>query len=410
MLTTEQKNQFNEILEGLGGNLDISETQHKAIESSYEAVGNWLSKEDSELAPYNPIISPQGSFRLGTLIKPINDKDDLDIDLVCELTGKKQSWTQADLKKVVGDRLKAHDTYKKMLDKEGKRCWTLKYSEAANYHMDILPSIVSVGYKILLEKAFSDTLQSDVNNLAIRITDNRLLPAYYTETDTAKWLVSNPFGYSQWFFNRAKLDGVRLFSLNESVNSLPDYQTKKTPLQRVVQILKRHRDMMFNGDTEKPISIIITTLAAKAYNKETNIIDALNSVIDKIHLHIEERYDPIKREYYKFIGNPVNAEENFADRWRENENKEKKFNKWLLQVKADVNNLINQRGKGLQFISESLQNPFGKEIVTKTFSDYGNNLLKKRENGSLKMAGVTGAISEVGRTNIPQHKPFGKNE
>jgi hypothetical protein len=35
----------------------------------------------------------------------------------------------------------------------------------------------------------------------------------------------------------------------------------KTPLQQAVQILKRHRDMMFADDPEhKPISVIITTL------------------------------------------------------------------------------------------------------------------------------------------------------
>lgn len=57
-----------------------------------------------------------------------------------------------------------------------------------------------------------------------------------------------------------------------------------------------------------------------------------------------------------------------------------------------------------------MQKPFGKELVTKTFSNYGDNLLKRRESGGLKMAAGTGLISEVGRTNIPQHKPFGKNE
>ena len=60
---------------------------------------------------------------------------------------------------------------------------------------------------------------------------------------------------------------------------MPAYKEKKSPLQRVVQILKRHRDLMFNGDESKPISIIITTLAARAYNKETDVLDALVNVV-----------------------------------------------------------------------------------------------------------------------------------
>ena len=104
MLTKEQIQQFSDILEELGKTLDISETQYEAAVKSYEAVGNWLAKEDSTLAPYSPEILPQGSFMLGTMVKPINDKDDLDIDLVCQLKGKNPNWTQRDLKHKVGDR------------------------------------------------------------------------------------------------------------------------------------------------------------------------------------------------------------------------------------------------------------------------------------------------------------------
>ncbi|MFP5040300.1 SMODS domain-containing nucleotidyltransferase [Parasediminibacterium sp. JCM 36343] len=413
MLTKEQRDQFTEILEELGKTLDISATEHEAVERSYVAVGSWLSRVDSELAPYEPVISPQGSFRLGTMIKPINENDDLDIDLVCELQGKKESWTQADLKKVVGDRLKAHKGYEAMLDKEGRRCWTLEYAEASNYHMDILPSIVCVGYRLQLEKVFSSlsASASDMNSIAIRITDNKRYN-YLNESNPDNWLKSNPFGYAKWFFNRAEIPSIRLFSAKNSVNPVPSYETNKLPLQRVVQILKRHRDMMFNGADDKPISIIITTLAAKAYNKQTNIIDTLRDVINLMDSPklIEERYDAEKGRMVKWIGNPVNDEENFADKWAENPQKQINFYKWLATVKIDVQNIVNQKEKGLQYISESFQRPFGKEIVTKVFSNYGDNLLKRRENGQLKMAAGTGMISEIGRTTIQQHKPFGKNE
>ncbi|KKX51793.1 hypothetical protein [Sphingobacterium sp. IITKGP-BTPF85] len=46
--------QFAEILETLSENLSITETQHNAAVKSYIAVGNWLSKDDSLLKPYEP--------------------------------------------------------------------------------------------------------------------------------------------------------------------------------------------------------------------------------------------------------------------------------------------------------------------------------------------------------------------
>ena len=43
-MTVIYKKEINEILEILGENLDISESQYKAAVKSYEAVGDWLSK------------------------------------------------------------------------------------------------------------------------------------------------------------------------------------------------------------------------------------------------------------------------------------------------------------------------------------------------------------------------------
>ncbi len=407
MLTKEQKEELSEILEELGSSLDISETQYNAAVKSYEAVGKWLSKEGSSLAPFKPEILPQGSFMLGTMIQPINEKDDLDIDLVCQLKGKNPNWTQYDLKNKVGDRLKDNETYKEMLDEEGRRCWTLIYSDIANYHMDILPCIVSNDYRLVLEKVFSATELKDIDKLAIRLTCNEELN-YRTATNPEEWLKGNPFGLGRWFYQQATINFVKAFSMNESIKPLPTFRKEKLPLQRVVQILKRHRDMMFNGHEHKPISIIITTLAGKGYNKEENIIDALLNVIYKMPALIEERYSPQHGKIIKWISNPVNPEENFADRWVAEPQREKNFYKWMEQVNIDIQNAIGRRG--VHLIQESMEGPFGKSIINKTFSNYGVNQLKKRENGLLKMSAGSGMLGNEGRTHVPQHRPFGTNE
>ncbi len=408
MLTQEEKNQFSEILETLGETLDITETQYKAAVSSYGAVGEWLAKPESSLYPFKPVIRPQGSFLLGTMIKPVCEDDDLDIDLVCELTGKNPQWAQYHLKQVVGNRLKDNETYKNMLDKEGRRCWTLLYSDNANYHMDILPSIVSSGYNIVLEKAFSaSTLDMNYESLAIRITDNKQ-NNYYTDTVTDNWMKSNPFGYGRWFFNAADIASFRKsIILSEAVSPVPKYNKEKLPLQRVVQILKRHRDMMFNGDEDKPISIIITTLASRAYGKETSVIDALTNVVTNMRNYIESRYDPNTGKVVKWIPNPVNPEENFADKWVEHPQREKNFNKWLDQVESDIQTIVQKRG--LQFIAEAMKKPFGEQTVTKTFSTLGERKLNLRENGALKMTTGTGILSSVGSVTTAAHNFHGND-
>jgi hypothetical protein len=409
-LTTQQKQQFSEILDELGQTLDISETEFNAAVTSYNAVGNWLSSENSALAPYKPEILPQGSFLLGTAIKPISDKDDIDIDIVCKLTGKNPNWTQAHLKKIVGDRLKENDTYKQMLDKEGRRCWTLEYRKYSQkndkYHMDVLPAIIASGYSILLEKAFSNMQDTNVDALAIRITDN-LEPNYPYETNQDNWLKSNPFGYAKWFINQATVPTTKIFSLNEGVKPVPKYQSNKLPLQRVVQILKRHRDIKFNGHDEKPISIIITTLAARAYKKQTNILEALIDVIDNMQNYIIDKQDEKTGKWYKFIGNPVNPEENFADKWRENPNKQKRFYDWLAVAKKDIQEATQQTGS--HNIMGRLSSSFGDREVKKAFSNLGDRAKLLTEQGKNRFDAAIG-LSSSGASTIKPHNFYGSEE
>lgn len=299
-----------------------------------------------------------------------------------------------------------------MLDEEGRRCWTLEYRKESDnikekYHMDILPSIISEGYSMILEKAFSQTDISNVDKLAIRITDKESYN-YDIDSDTENWLKSNPFGYGKWFFNRAEISIKKMFSLNESIKPAPKYQQKKLPLQRAVQILKRHRDIMFDGDEDKPISIIITTLSGKAYNKEENLIDAIKNIINTMHNYIEERYDNDLNKTIKYIPNPVNEEENFADKWSQYPQREKNFYLWLDKVKTDFSDILS-KSQGLQFINESMQKTFGKNLTTKTFSSYGERQRSKREKGSLKVSSLTGTIGAIG-TKIKNHNFYGAEE
>ena len=119
MFTEEQK-QFNRLLETLAESLDIPESRFKEAEDRYQTVGRWLAQEDSPLAPYRPEIYPQGSFRLGTVVKPTSDQDNYDIDLVCQMELTKRDITQKQLKQMIGNRLKENKAYERMLDeKEG---------------------------------------------------------------------------------------------------------------------------------------------------------------------------------------------------------------------------------------------------------------------------------------------------
>ncbi|NHZ85715.1 MAG: nucleotidyltransferase [Planctomycetia bacterium] len=407
-MLTEEQNQFDKIFTELSTNLDISESQYNTAVSSYRAVGDYLANKDSELHSYNPTIKPQGSFLLGTMVKPIIKDDEFDVDLVCTLNGIPNYWVQFNLKDKVGTRLKNSPTYISMLEKEKRRCWTLKYSESSKFHMDILPSLIANGYQIMLEKAMIASSFSNYDELSIRITDKKD-PNYYKDMNPDNWLKSNPFGYAKWFFDKNYFGVNKGIKIAEAIDPLPSYQKDKTLLQRAIQIFKRHRDIMFEGDDNKPISIIITTLAARAYQEESDLITTIKNIIDRMPNLIEEEFDITLGKYVKYIPNPVNTEENFADKWAENSLLKTNFYLWLERIKKDLSKINISRGPSE--LKKSF-NVFGENIVEKSFANLAKTDFNFRTKGTLTMNTTTGIIgtSTVNSKSVPGHNFHGKTK
>lgn len=397
-LPLEKKDSFNNIFEELASELDITKTQYNALDQSFTAVGNWLN-DDAYLKFYNVNIYPQGSFRLGTIIQPISEDDDLDIDLVCRLTNKPNHWTQKDLKDAIGNRLKMNKTYAKMIEKPdgSRRCWTLLYranNPDEKYHIDVLPAIAdNEKFFMIDEVARWEYNYENAKKTAIRITDKKK-PNYATDPSLANWLKSFPDGYAAWFFSRCKL-GIQQQTFSESIAPIGRYIEKKTILQKTIQILKRHRDIMFKKDKNKPISIIITTLAAKAYNGEQNLVDALLAVVNGMEYYIQ------KKGFIDWINNPVNQEENFADKWIESPEKKTNFYSWLNTIKEDLNSLNSLIGK--ENIYGFISKKFGEKISKKIMENQAVRQKKEFKNGSVKIntagtIGATGVLVSYGHT------------
>ena len=145
------------------------------------------------------------------------------------------------------------------------------------------------------------------------------------------------------------------------------------------------------GDT---ISIIITTLAARAYDGEADILEALRNVVPKMLDQIEDhssKFD-IKGRVAKLITNPVNSEENFADKWIEHPQRRDNFYEWHEKLEKDLDNFFS---KGLGSLNESLS-PFGNKVAEKVITAMGDRMKQKRENGNLKILGATGLLGDQG--------------
>lgn len=337
-----QANRSNDVLKRILEKTELPDGAYEKAEKRYQDIGEWLHRPDSSCVEYDPHVFSQGSFRLGTAIKPDSD-DEYDLDMGCNLRNglSKSLITQEQLKHHVGAELEQYRKARGIKEElaEKKRCWRLEYADGLSFHMDIVPCIPeSEGSRGVLKQRMiessrlDDALAQRVSELAVSITDNTD-PQYSEKTDN--WRISNPEGYARWFESRMKTaHGViskREMSFKASIDSLPYYKWK-TPLQQAIQLLKRHRDTMFK-DTEdsKPISVIITTLAAKSYNGEADLASALSNILTRMGSYINAAVP--------FVPNPVNPAEDFADKWYDQESAhlrlKENFDKWLYQARAD---------------------------------------------------------------------------
>ncbi len=347
------------ILENMMELLELPESAYLKAKDRYDDLGLWFDRDDSRCKDNDPHIFPQGSFRLGTAIRPLNEKEAYDLDLACELRKgiTKASHSQKTLKQLVGEEIETYRVARgiKAPREEKHRCWRLEYQDDLNFHMDIVPCIPADEFtrKLILESmrktAIEESVADAVSQLTVSITDDRLLPGYVQLTDD--WLINNPEGYAKWFEYRMNPSRMRVLIEKAQIDDVPIFK-QKTPLQRSVQLLKRHRDQMYGKDESKPISIIITTLAARAYNGEQDIESALTNILSKMGNFV----NPIEPR----VPNPVNLAEDFADHWAMPEYKdlklEENFFLWLSAAKSDFAHLVSS--DDMSFIAEQAMEKF----------------------------------------------------
>jgi hypothetical protein len=397
------------IIDNIIESLDVPDSAYEAAERRYKDLGTWLHDQGkASIAPFSPHVFAQGSFRLGTVTRPWK-REDYDLDLACKLQQglTKSNHTQEQLKRLVGSDLEKYRKERGIQDKleEKHRCWRLNYQDSLQFHMDVVPGIPEdeerrqILRESIIKAGTAEALANDVAKLAMAITDDRH-PGYVVITPF--WQISNQEGYALWFEYRMRqarelLESRAAMAKVSKVDDLPAYRWK-TPLQRCIQILKRHRDIVFEKNpNDKPISVIITTLAARAYNGEIDLESAMNTILSNM--------DSFVNPTAPRVPNPVNPKEDFADKWPNDPNLEDNFRIWLDKAKKDFN--VLRQDVDIKTLTEIVLQKFGVSLDES----------KLRKSGALleKAAAITsgaaftssnGTIGSSGVKNQP-HKFYG---
>lgn len=384
MINREQRER--DILKLIEG-LDIPQSLYEKAIGHYNAVATFLQKQGIESDIY-----PQGSYSLGTVVRPYKESEDAayDLDAVCEIKINKRDTTAEEIKKMVGDALKSDGTYRKMLQEEWDKCWTLEYADVngIGFSVDIVPAVAEEDI-VLKNNLETEGVDFTVYDSQIAIT--------HKDGERYTWKTSNPKAYQNWFkklnesFVKAerqrlakRRDG-RLYVLNEAtVEKIPETQ-ERSALQRVIQIVKYHADVYYtkgNIKEYKSASVIVTTLIAllaQEADPSLEVFPLLSYIVGELEIYGEnlsltesafaKRYE--NKNIIRRIGgqwilrNPLNPSENLVDSWNQEPRKAQYFFQWIRMLKKDYLTSLDTEDE--KFVAV-LENNFGKDYLQKSLN------------------------------------------
>lgn len=379
MNRVERQRDILKIIQGL----DISPTMYKNAVEKYTALATYLEENGFAVSIY-----PQGSFAYGTVVRPLKNGKDAayDLDFVYQVNTAKKEISPEELRSDVEKILTAYDDNLVVDD----RCFTIEYADIddVGFSIDIVPATDESESEKKHLKSISDNPELIDSAIAIPEKDG----------DSYSWITSNPKGYKKWFidinqpFSEYSRYEVRkaLFESNQriycSIDEVPA-ELERSSLQRVIQILKYHRNVYYshlpNGDELKPISAIIVTLVTKIAEKQApsiGIFELLEVVLDQLVVYsrqLSENAAVFKKAYPDMtlfirdedgwlLQNPANPEDNLTDSWKDNELIAPTFFKWITIARESLIESLNMADSSFRV---KIEQALGEGVVKKSWGN-----------------------------------------
>lgn len=365
-----ESEQWEEFIVAMLTKLELPAEKRGAVEQRYKELGRHVARKLG-IGEHDAHVVVQGSMRTQTTIAG-DGREKFDLDVVVKLCGPKfeQLRESEPFFQAFGESLKGIDGAGKPEPKN--RCWRLPYP-GEPFYFDVTPAL---------------PMSEAITGTHLRVRDPKTI-----------WSPSNPEEFADWFctiankqFPFQKL--VRKISMEARtiVDPMPKQKVRIDDiLRRMVQLMKLHRDSYYKELPEvrreaKPISVILVTLAAKAYDDiVTREAQQFSSAIEVALELVERMPDFIQRGPHGIrVENPAlggKAGENFADRWNSDHGlRDHEFRTWHDRFMDDLEALFAE-----QYSKRS------EERVRAVFGQHGAAAWK----GSLPQGVLGGLLSTI---------------
>ena len=135
-----------------------------------------------------------------------------------------------------------------------------------------------------------------------------------------------------------------------------------------------------------PASIVLTTLAARLYQDEGSVDQAISKILARILCQIENA-----RPRILTVVNPTNEDEIFSEQWEQNRESYRQFVLWIQEFANAWRQLLQQQG--LSKIKQDLEKLFGDEVTLSAFSELAEYFAIDCRNGQLGILPGRGIVT-----------------
>lgn len=382
--STHAQSYFLRLVEDIGQAFEPTPTQLQVLERSYNSTGEFLVGCE-EFQGQLEEVHPQGSRELGTMTRPLRNKEGFDVDLIARLN--RSAWTvysgSGGAAKLIDHLHKAVGRYADQHSLKlhrWERCVTLEYADGMC--ADIAP---------VIDMAHATALHGELHGL---IPDRELRSFHPTNPRGFIRLFNQIAAISPRFLAMEALDSVAADIRKADIVPLANTEVFGRLLCRLIQVMKLHRDMAFSSSPLAelaPSSIFITTLVAGSYQAKAQIshrdqLELLLDIIGTMPSLIDKRSLGNGREEW-FVDNPTAPGDNLASAMNDHA-KQQAFLQWHRQLLLDVKALIHSvdQRQGMDRVAS---------LVTSTFGDKAGAAVRQQATARQSVERQAGRIATV---------------
>ena len=245
--------------------VNLNQSRLNRVDGAVFALSYYLSENLVEFLK----MEKQGSYAMGTIIKPVKENSEFDADIQVVMNPN-DSWEPKDYIGAIYDTLKENGNYSDKLQRK-TRCVTVNY--AGDFHLDVVPRVTIRGQNYVCNRNTNDFEPTDGN------------------------------GYRDWFNEKSRITGGNL--------------------KRVIRLLKYFRD---HKNLFTVNSILLTTLVGKMIAPSDEGSEAVSTVVGTLETVLIRMDDFLHQSLnVPEINNPVLPGESFNRHWTQSQYDDFKF-------------------------------------------------------------------------------------